>query len=140
MKGIELPISTIIVIILVLIVLLAIVGLFYGVWPSGSQVATLESAKSNACQMLTSINGCKSTDDGITKTIAINNFDADQDGTNDPGVTTTSTCKAGTLPALPAELNTKDSLFMLCKCWYNIGGADKDINDNCKTQVCGCST
>jgi hypothetical protein len=140
MKGVELPISTIVVILLVLIVLLAIIGLFYGVWPAGSQAANLESVKSNACQMLTSINGCKNDlNNDVTKSIAINNFDADQDGTNDPGVTTTSspTCKAGTLPALPAEPNTKDSLFMLCKCWYNIAG---DINENCKTQVCGCST
>jgi len=136
MKGIELPISTIVVMILVLIVLIAIVGLFYGVWPSGSQAATLESAKSNACQMLTSMNGCKSTDDGVTKAIVINNFDANQDGVNNPGITAGS--------ALPCKDNiahsSQDNLFMLCKCWYNIGGADKDINDNCKKQVCGCST
>ena len=140
MKGIELPISTIVVIVISIIVLVAIIVLFSNVWNPGSDLAKLEGAKSNACQMLSSINGCKSTDNGITKTVVVNGFDADQDGTQDPGVTTTSTCKAGTLPALPAELNTKDSLFMLCKCWYNIGGADKDINDNCKTQVCGCST
>jgi hypothetical protein len=90
--------------------------------------------------MLTSINGCKSTDDDITKTIAINNFDADRNGkTNDPGINTANKGSDSTA-CNNGGLNSNDNLFMLCQCWYNIGGADKDINDNCKTQVCGCST
>lgn len=143
MKGVELPISTIIVIILVLIVLLAIVGLFYGVWPIGSQTATLESVKDNACQMLMSTGGCANTDHNIivTKGIAIGGFDADQDGANDGGTTTTDNpkCKAG-IGALPAEPNTHDSLFMLCECLYSITGSDDyHLDENCRTQVCRCT-
>lgn len=140
MKGIELPISTIIVIILVLIVLLAIVGLFYGVWPMGAQTANLETVKDNACHMLMSTGGCDSTGSGVTKSIVINNFDADRDGRNDGGITTTDPAVCNT-PAATEPAGNTDSLFTLCKCWYSITGTDDaDIDDICRTQVCHCST
>ena len=136
MKGIELPISTIIVIILVLVVLIAVLGLFYGVWPSGAQTATLESVKGSACQLLMSSGGCgpDPTGDLNTKHIPINNFDADKNGkTNDPGsnIDVEPRCHS-------PDPNTNDNLFMLCRCWYNLGGNDDQINSDCKTKVCNC--
>jgi len=130
MKGLELPMSTIVVVIVVLLVLVAILTLFYGTWPGGSETATLESVKTNACQMLISVGGCKQ--DMKTKEIVINNFDADKDGTVDGGITSTITCNA------PLEAMTKDSLFMLCKCWYGLIGAEATIDENCRKNVCSC--
>ncbi len=135
MRGIELPLSTLVVIVLVLIVLVAILGLFYGVWPAGSQAATLESVKTNACQMLISLGGCENDPmDDKTKQIVISNFDADKDGATDGGVGT------GAAPHCnnPADANNVDNLFTLCECWYSLGGLDAEINEHCKQDVCGC--
>ena len=131
MKAAELPINVIIIVVLCLIVLLAIIALFMGVWTPGSGSMSLEGAKNNACQMLLSTGGCGIIDS--TKSININNFDADKDGTlNEVGVGTDFTCGNKIKDA-------KDNLFMLCKCWYSITGAnDAEIDSNCKTRVCGC--
>lgn len=132
MKGIELPISTIIVIILVLIVLVAILGLFYGVWPTGAQAATLESVKDNACQMLVSSGGCgpDSVGDHNTKHVTINNFDADKNGRTVGGT-------GVAIPHCNNNAGDHDNLFTLCECWYNLGGTDDVINSGCK-KMCGC--
>lgn len=140
MKGVELPISTIVVIVISILVLVAIIVLFNNVWNPGSDLAKLEGAKSNACQMLSSINGCKSTDNGITKTIVVNGFDADKDGTQDSGQNVGTVGVLGT-SCTKNDLNAQDNLFKLCECWYMIAGTtDEMINDNCKKQVCGCSS
>ncbi len=134
MKGIELPVSTIVVIVLILIVLIAVIGLFYGTWPSGAQLANLEAVKNNACQMLVSIGGCDPVDNEKTKTVLINNFDADKDGVSDPG----SGANMNPIPpgCTDADATTGDNLFMLCKCYYWIGGATEvDVNRNCKTSI-----
>jgi len=142
MKGLELPISTVVVIILVLIVLVAVLGLFYGTWPAGAQLANLESVKNNACQMLMSTGGCDPADHEKTKSVIINNFDADKDGTpggTDVGSTVDMTGAACTSAADPDD--SRDNLFMLCQCYYWITGAtEDDLNDNCKTNVCKCPT
>ena len=134
MKGVELPISTIVVIVISIIVLVAIIALFGNVWNPGSDLAKLEGAKSNACQMLASINGCKSTDDGITKTVIVNGFDADKNGRTIGGTgVVVPNCNNN------ADITDHDNLFTLCKCWYTIAGISDDIiNDNCKKQVCSC--
>jgi hypothetical protein len=137
MKGIELPMNTIIVIILVLIVLAALLGLFYGVWPIGAQTANLEAVKDNACHMFLSTGGCDSIDPEATKNIFISNFDADRNGkTPDPGSgigTEPNRCQNG--------LTTNDNLFMLCRCWYSVtGNNDITLDKNCRTQVCHCLT
>ena len=123
MKGVELPISTLIVVIVALVVLVAIIGLFYSVWPSGAETVSLEVAKQNACELLSSM-GCIPTTDSIN----INNFDADRDGVvrTDVGIATGSCGDA----ANPDSAN--DNLYMLCKCYYN---ADEE---DCKRQVCYC--
>ena len=122
MKGVELPINVIVIVVLCLVVLLAIIALFFGVWTPGSTGITLEAAKNNACQMLIST-GC-----GSVSNIAVNNFDANKNGIiGETGSTvddTAAACKPGGGGA--------DNLYMLCKCWY---GADET---SCKTRICNC--
>lgn len=76
MRGLELPINTMIIIILVLLVLVAVIALLMGVWKPGTAGLNLEQAKGSACQMYVNL-GCS----GDGKNIAVNNFDADKDGT-----------------------------------------------------------
>lgn len=117
MKGVELPISTLVIVVLALIILLGILALFFGVWTPGSTGISLEAAKNNACQMLLST-GC-----GSPGTIAINGFDANKDGTQSAGTENSypATCSGG-----------NDNLARLCRCWY---GADES---DCRTQICNC--
>jgi hypothetical protein len=75
MRGVELPINAIVIVVICLVVLLAIIALFFGVWTPGKSTITLEAAKSSACQMLVSL-GCNENMWGLT----ISNFDANQNG------------------------------------------------------------
>lgn len=125
MKGVELPINVLILVVLGLIILLAILGLFYGVWTGGASGVNLESAKNSACQLLIST-GCN---DNI-ETIYTNNFDADKDGTLDTGF------GLGQCNEVPTIGPSKDNLRMLCKCWYNI--PDDRIIEDCKKLICNC--
>jgi hypothetical protein len=127
MKGIELPINALIIIILALIVLLAILGLFYGVWPSSTKSVNIETAKNNACQILISMRCLVGPE-----TIHISDFDADEDGVvGDPGGWTQGT----PCPTLATNGAIGDNLASLCACYYNTDNAQ-----DCKTNVCGCST
>lgn len=56
MKGVELPINTLIIFIIVLIVLLAIIGFFFGVWTPGAGGLQIEAVKVSACQKFISVN------------------------------------------------------------------------------------
>ena len=58
MKGIELPINILIIVVVAIIVLVAIVALFAQSWNPGTKPISLESSKSNACQILSS-RGCQ---------------------------------------------------------------------------------
>ncbi len=140
MKGLELPLSTLAVIILVLVVLVALIGLFYTTWPPSSQTATLETVKNNACQMLSSIGGCDPLNHDKTKLVVINNFDADKDGATDGG----PVVDFGNPNSCTSMGVSQDNLFKLCECWYGITGApgntEDDLNDNCKENVCKCPT
>jgi len=127
MKGVELPISTMVIVVIALVILLAILALFFGVWTPGSSGMNLEAAKNSACQMLVST-GCH---DNI-ESIYTKDFDADKDGSFDQG-TGLGECSD------PAE-SSQDNLYMLCKCWYNIPDTDKDVFiEECKTRICNCS-
>jgi hypothetical protein len=115
LRGVELPINVIIIIVICLIVLLAIVALFFGVWNPGKGTLTLEAAKNNACQMLVSM-GCNQ----YPESISISDFDADK---SDSGG-----CSFG------GSSVSGDNLDSLCKCWYNLN------SESCKTTLCGCGT
>ena len=125
MKGVELPISTLVIVILALVVLLGILALFFGVVTPGSTSMTLEAAKNNACQMLISTNGCDTTDS--TKTIVVNNFDANKDGKQVGG-----SAFDDTITGCSSTSIAQDNLYMLCKCWYILDEA------SCKKNVCNC--
>jgi hypothetical protein len=125
MKGVELPINVIVIVVLCLVVLLAILALFWGVWTPGVAGISLEAAKNNACQMLLSTGGCGLDDS--TKTINVNNFDANKDGKFEAGNgfdDTANACKANG--------GGQDNLYMLCKCWYLVD------ETSCKTRICSC--
>jgi len=123
MKGLELPISTVVIIVIALVVLLAMIAFLFGVYGPGTESVNLETAKNNACRVYTSM-GCVLE----TKDIPISNFDADQDGVvGDTGaVTSIGSCG----PTGVAD----DNLYMLCKCYY----ATDDDENLCKVRVCGC--
>ena len=108
----ELPINVIVIVVICLVVFLAIIALFLGVWNPGKTTITLEASKTSACQMLVSM-GC--SQDTNLNLIAINNFDADKDGSIN-------------------DLDGSDNLLALCQNWYNVG------EDACKNQVCMCGT
>lgn len=111
MKGLELPVNTMIVVVVCLIVLLAIVALFYGTWNSGKGALSQEAAKNNACQALVAMN-CNAE----TSTILVRDFDADKiDGPNSAG----------------------DTLQTLCENWYGISINLADFEDRCKS-ICMC--
>ena len=125
MKGMELPISTLIIVIIALIILLAILALFYGVWGTSIPGVTLESVKNSACQILTST-GC--TANPIT--IKVNDFDANNDGNmvggsafNNWGDATN--CNTGATSA--------DNLASLCQCRYG-----RTIETECTSDICKC--
>jgi len=120
MKGIELPISTLIIIIIAVIVLVAMIALLGGVWPSAPQAVNLGTAKDSACSLMAST-GCSLS----TTSIAINNFDADKDGTLDGGT-------GGAHPNSCA-VAVSDNLGSLCACYYN-----SLTEEDCKSNICGC--
>jgi len=117
LKGVELPINTIVILVIALIILLAIIALFFGIWTPGVGGVSLEAAKDNACLLLTST-GC-----GDTSSIIVKDFDADKDGNLNEANSNTGNCGSD---------DAGDNLFMLCKCHYN-----KDESE-CRTDVCNC--
>jgi len=127
MKGVELPINVMVIIVICVIVLLAIVALFFGVWNPFKITTTLETAKNNACQMLVSI-GCHHPEN-----IAVRDFDANKNGTvNDAG-------GIGSEPWVyndncPGTAGSGDNLATLCRCYYNI-----QSSTDCE-KLCGCGT
>jgi len=105
MKAMELPINVIIIIALALIVLLSITALYFSGWLPGAQTISLESVKNTACRELST--NCNNDVNLIT----ISNFDADADGTVDPGI--------GIGDCNDLGGTSEDNLYMLCKCHYN---------------------
>jgi hypothetical protein len=108
MKGVELPVNVLIIVVLALIVLLAIIALFFGVW-NPTQI-TAEAAKNSACYTLLST-GCEDPE-----RIATDNFDANNDGV----------------------VNEYDTLQELCENYYGIDPSSPDRINDCKKIVCRC--
>ncbi len=94
MKGVEMPINILVIVIIAIIVLTAMVVIFSGVWSSGSGTIGLETAKSNACQILITM-GC----DTDPESVPVNNFDSNGDTKKD----------------------SNDNLAELCKRYYSTG-------------------
>jgi type II secretory pathway pseudopilin PulG len=118
MKGLELPINILIIVVLAVIVLIAVIALFFPSFYSSSQTVSVESAKSSACQVLANL-GCVSN----TNSITISNFDADKDGSLDPGYTV-GACQT---------TDANDNFYMLCQCYLNAN------EEQCKN-TCGCGS
>jgi hypothetical protein len=131
MKGVELPINSLVIIVICLIVLLSVVAFYFFGWRPWSMTVTQESARNNACQML-AVMGCRAH----PANISVSSFDADKDGNIDPLTSsiyiTTISCSN------PSDVNTFDSLWSLCVCYYNLPQTDGGV-ESCKTDICGCS-
>jgi len=133
MKGMELPINVMVIVVICVIVLLAVVALFFGVWNPFKTTATLETAKNNACQMLVSM-GCPSNPESIS----VRDFDANRNGTvNDDGTGTISWDSNHDCYSAAATNNIGDNLASLCVCYYNLKGTTGPTD--CE-KLCGCGT
>jgi hypothetical protein len=82
MKGVSLPINVIVILMLAVAVLAGVLYMYRSGWQPGAKGVGLESAKNAACLELVS-KGCTGVSLGGIK---IGNFDADKDGTLDPGI------------------------------------------------------
>ena len=69
MKGANLPINMLIILIIAVIVLIASIALFTGVWGQSSSGLSLDAAKNSGCHKYVSTNGCIDSDDGSLITI-----------------------------------------------------------------------
>jgi len=127
MKGLELPINTLIIIVIGLVILLALIAILFGGFNIARPQMSLETAKNDACRQLSTM-GC---DYGYAL-IPVNNFDANRNGkVNDPTIHFKSSigddCGAG-------ALESGDNLATLCLCFYNM-----EEDKECKKNVCGCT-
>ena len=130
MRGVELPINVIVIVVICMVVLLAIIALFFGVWNPGKTSITLEAAKTNACQMLVSM-GCNQD----TFSIAVRDFDANKNNAQVSGdnwdwndAVMTPAQKCGT------TATSQDNLAALCYCYYS-----RQNENDCKN-LCGCTS
>ena len=119
MKGIELPINALIIIVVAVLVLLGIVALWMSGWGGGSQGVTIEAAKASGCAaLMRDAAGCTSVDpatilyDGGTTSKSAFKFDVKSDGDT-----------------------TNDNLQVLCDTYYGTSGATKA--SDCR-KICGC--
>ena len=79
MRGAELPLNTLIIIVLCLIVLIAVVVLFFGVWNPGKGATTLQIATQTACLKVNPTTCGRY--DGTQPRTPVYDFDANKDGT-----------------------------------------------------------
>ena len=134
MKGMELPISTLIIIIIALLLFLALLAFFFGVWNPGRGSMNQESIKNNICQMLVST-GCSQN----TWSIPIRDFDANKNNTlNDAGDVISTGPSLASGPWLYTDncgstARAGDNLAALCICYYNLQN-----DTDCKKILCGC--
>jgi len=125
MKGSELPISTLIIIVIALIVLLAVVAIFFGPYNITKYGAELETARTNACNMLQGMNCIPNPWE-----VQISNFDANKDGVNNGGTENVAPGSCGVAPV------GNDNLARLCLCYYNIPPGN--LANDCNEKVCRC--
>jgi hypothetical protein len=133
MKGIELPINILVVVAVAIIVLLGVIALYFSGFIGPAGTMTAQTAKGKYCAMVTqNPNGCVYVaSGGVDLTlIQITDFDANQDGTINPGTTFiwSTACKALT-----------DNLVALLKCQFGIVGTDAATTDRLMKKACGCA-
>lgn len=131
MKGEELPINTLVIIVIAIIILLAVLYIFSGSFVPASKSISLETAKNNACRMLAS-RGCAVHPNAI----AIEDFDADKNGAFNPGPSNCGCQLSACGPLIPFPHTQADNLWNLCTCWLNT----PQTHDGCIQcfQICGC--
>jgi len=118
MKGIELPINILVIIAMAVMVLLGLVAIYMGGFGGGAGQIQLNSAKTDACQEL--IRSGKCGDASYTSNINVTGFDANKDGSLNPGT-------------------SGDNLQSLCIKWYGCTDTDnRAFVDCCHKKVCGC--
>jgi hypothetical protein len=140
MKGMELPVNALVIILIAVLVLLGIVALWMGGWVAGAQGVTIEAAKAAACsELMRYYLGCTALE---PYTIGISNFDANKNGAILSGILPGDWCWAIGVPggalACPAKSvcgttsTGKDNLASLCSCYYSAWTAS-----DCR-KLCGC--
>jgi hypothetical protein len=112
MKGIELPINVLIIIVVAIIVLLAIISMFFTPFTTGSGSVSLETAKEQACRSLVVAYNCGTSTD-LDK-IIVDNYDANDD---------------------LKENQITDTLMSLCVHKFQITTGD---TSSCR-KLCGCA-
>jgi len=131
MKAMELPISTLIIIVIALLLFLALLAFYFGVWNPSRGSMDQESIKNNACQLLVSSNCAQNT-----WNIAIRDFDANKNNTlNDAGTIFPATAAGPWLYVTNCGPSSQagDNLAALCICYYNLQN-----DTDCKKILCGC--
>jgi len=83
MKAISLPINIFVIVAIAVTISLGVTSLYFIGWRPFSGTTTLEGIKNEACRVLVQEKRCK----GYTYEITISNFDANENGVNDPGTT-----------------------------------------------------
>ena len=126
MKGVELPLNTIVIIAIVLLVLLGVLSLWTGGWGGQALGVDIESVRAKACAELIR-RGC----DTSPAYIWIYDFDADKDGVVGDVGNWHVVCGQSP-PGVPG-----DNLLQLCRCWYGFDMLDPDLFRKCK-ELCGC--
>ncbi|HLC51328.1 MAG TPA: hypothetical protein VJH90_03055 [archaeon] len=129
-KGLELPVNMLVVIAIAVIVLLGVVALYLVGFGGPASGITLQSITTNACQDLLRAGTC--SDANAVFSVQIPKFDANKDGTSNPG------------PGKPtATSKGQDNLGTLCINYYAATYDTTKLNDfreACNVRVCGCSS
>jgi hypothetical protein len=134
MKGVELPINTMVIIVLAVIILLALVAMYFSGFSPFSTAVGIEGVRGDACRRLVQENGCRVA----SYTITITGFDANKNNNmsagkswdwNDTAMSTALKC--GTTATGPTA--SQDNLAALCNCYYGL------TNESTCRGLCGCS-
>lgn len=120
MKGIILPINVLVIVVIAVIILLGIIALYVSGWGPFGGTLSLEGVKNSACRELVQKHNCAVA----TNTITISNFDADNDGSNDPSQVFTWSA--------PDNSTDGDNLAALCYYQYS-----RTTDAACKA-LCNC--
>jgi hypothetical protein len=131
MKGVELPINTLVIVAIAVIVLLALVAMYFTGFNPFTSTVGLEGIRGEACRQMAQLKQCKADPEDIPT----EGFDSDQDGKIGGTELTRgwdwkkSDC--GSTPGFTTN-DDGDNLASLCHCYYGI-----DEEGPCKT-LCGC--
>ena len=125
MKGAELPISTLVIIVLAIIILLALVAMYFSGFGPFSTAVGIEGVRGAACRVLVQENGCRVNSSSVT----IIGFDANKDN----AMVSNTTWLAGSWNSGCPAAGSGDNLAALCRCYYGL-----TTESSCRG-LCGCS-